>query len=201
MTEQLKESLSAVLDDAADAFELRRVLDETSRNDSLRETLERYQLVKSVLRRESSAQTLRDRVSLQRRVRESLDVAIPDIPNEEVVEPMATPPSASKTRWPLGIGAAAVVLVAASVLYWGSSGSTPESAAPGIVAIPPVETQVVANRARARDVDGSGRSETVDAAVVRRHERYLTFHHRFGTDQQPDAGKVAEPTPAAGTDR
>jgi hypothetical protein len=52
MTEQLRQSLSAVIDDEADAFELRRVLDELERDPSLRETWERYHLIGNVLRGE-----------------------------------------------------------------------------------------------------------------------------------------------------
>ena len=50
MSEQLRESLSAALDDEADAFELRRVLDEAKHNDDLREQWHRFHLVRDLLR-------------------------------------------------------------------------------------------------------------------------------------------------------
>jgi sigma-E factor negative regulatory protein RseA len=52
MTEMLKQSLSAAIDDEADAFELRRVLDELSRDPELRVAWNRYHLIGSALRGE-----------------------------------------------------------------------------------------------------------------------------------------------------
>jgi len=50
MTEQLRESLSAAMDDEADAFELRRVLDEARQDSDLREQWYRFALVRDVIR-------------------------------------------------------------------------------------------------------------------------------------------------------
>ncbi len=52
MTEQLKESLSAVMDGEADEFEIRRVLNEAANDAELRGVWERYHLVRSVMRGE-----------------------------------------------------------------------------------------------------------------------------------------------------
>ena len=52
MSEQLKESLSAVMDGEADEFEIRRVLNETANDSELRGVWERYHLVRSVMRGE-----------------------------------------------------------------------------------------------------------------------------------------------------
>src|SRR5262249_26789102 len=52
MSDQLKESLSAVMDGEADDFELRRALDEMSNDPALRGVWERYHLIGSALRRE-----------------------------------------------------------------------------------------------------------------------------------------------------
>ena len=49
MSEQLRESLSAAMDDEADAFELRRMLDEAQDDEALREQWHRYHLVRDVL--------------------------------------------------------------------------------------------------------------------------------------------------------
>lgn len=64
MTEKLRQSLSAVIDDEADAFELRRVLDELGRDDGLRALWDRYHLIGHSLRGESArpASDLRERV-------------------------------------------------------------------------------------------------------------------------------------------
>jgi sigma-E factor negative regulatory protein RseA len=50
MSEQLRESLSAAMDGEADAFELRRVLDEATQDESLREQWHRLHLMRDVLR-------------------------------------------------------------------------------------------------------------------------------------------------------
>jgi sigma-E factor negative regulatory protein RseA len=52
MSEQLKESLSAVMDGEADEFEIRRVLNEAAEDSELRGVWERYHLVSSVIRGE-----------------------------------------------------------------------------------------------------------------------------------------------------
>ena len=64
MSEKLKEAVSAAIDDEADEFELRRVLDEVHKDPDLKQAWERYHLVGSVLREEhrSADKTLRDRV-------------------------------------------------------------------------------------------------------------------------------------------
>jgi sigma-E factor negative regulatory protein RseA len=54
MSEQLKESLSAVMDDEADAFELRRVLDEASGDEMLRAHWHRLHLMRDIMRGESA---------------------------------------------------------------------------------------------------------------------------------------------------
>lgn len=50
MTEKLRQSLSAAIDDEADAFELRRVVDELGRDPELRAVWDRYHLIGDVLR-------------------------------------------------------------------------------------------------------------------------------------------------------
>lgn len=50
MSEQLKESLSAVMDGEADAFELRRVLDEAKADEDLRERWHRMHLLRDIMR-------------------------------------------------------------------------------------------------------------------------------------------------------
>jgi len=64
MTEKLRQSLSAAIDDEADAFELRRVLDELGRDAELKALWDRYHLIGSVLRgeRPRSPEALRDEV-------------------------------------------------------------------------------------------------------------------------------------------
>ncbi|MEM9623437.1 MAG: sigma-E factor negative regulatory protein [Pseudomonadota bacterium] len=52
MSEQLRESLSAAIDNEADAFELRRVLDEASSDSDLREEWHRMHLIRDMLQDE-----------------------------------------------------------------------------------------------------------------------------------------------------
>ena len=52
MSEKLRESLSANVDDEADEFELRRVLDEVNKNPELKAAWERYHLIGAVMREE-----------------------------------------------------------------------------------------------------------------------------------------------------
>ena len=49
MSDKLKEFLSAAMDDEADEFELRRLLDEASEDESLHAVWRRYHLVRGVL--------------------------------------------------------------------------------------------------------------------------------------------------------
>lgn len=75
MSEKLKESLSAVFDDEADEFELRRVLDEVAKTPELKQSWERYALIGSVMRREKSAEftRMRERVWTEVRLDEAQD--------------------------------------------------------------------------------------------------------------------------------
>jgi len=64
MSEKLKESLSAVVDDEADEFELRRVLDEIGKDPELKQSWERYYLIGSAIRGEGVADfgTMREKI-------------------------------------------------------------------------------------------------------------------------------------------
>jgi len=55
MSEKLKEAVSAAIDDEADEFELRRVLDEVHKDKTLKAAWDRYLLVGAMLRKEHSA--------------------------------------------------------------------------------------------------------------------------------------------------
>ena len=125
MTEQLRQSLSAVVDGEADAFELRRVLDELDRDPELRATWDRYHLIGSVIRGErtlksrSAARVLERRVPLA--VRESAPAA--NNPDGMFSGMAGQAPAArrfrSGRRRPAVVGlavAASVVLAAAIVL-------------------------------------------------------------------------------------
>jgi negative regulator of sigma E activity len=52
VTEKFNEFVSAMLDDEADEFEIRRVLGEIARNSDLKSTWSRYHVISSILKRE-----------------------------------------------------------------------------------------------------------------------------------------------------
>ncbi|HIM36087.1 MAG TPA: hypothetical protein EYM33_11190 [Pseudomonadales bacterium] len=52
MTEKFKEFVSAMLDDEAEEFEIRRVIGEIARNSDLKSTWSRYHVISSILKRE-----------------------------------------------------------------------------------------------------------------------------------------------------
>ena len=97
MTEMLRQSLSAVIDDEADAFELRRVLDELDRNPDLRALWDRYHLIGGVLRGEyrAPAAALRERVwqALARDSGDDEEAQPPRVPALQP-EPAAAPAAA-----------------------------------------------------------------------------------------------------------
>lgn len=88
MSEKLKEAVSAAIDDEADEFELRRVLDEVHKDPALKAAWDRYQLVGAVLRNEYSvvAADLRDAVwaELEMVAVEESPVAVTSIESQPV---------------------------------------------------------------------------------------------------------------------
>jgi sigma-E factor negative regulatory protein RseA len=186
MSDQLRESLSAALDDAADEFELRRVLDETSRNDSLRDTFGRFQLIKSTLRSEVSPLTLRHRSELQRRVREALDVVV-EMPREQPATLDDVLPPAAGHRWQQSAAVAGIAFLAVLGVYFGVGRDTDSPDADAVVASRSVDTRVVSTE----DDDRVGGAVTGEIDAVSnpvsggtgasaqdqtRHEGYLQLH-------------------------
>jgi hypothetical protein len=96
MSEQLKESLSAVMDGEADEFEIRRVLNEAADDSELRGVWERYHLVSSVIRGEGRKRGAR---TLGREFWAQID-ADDATTNSEVV-PVDAPPDTARgaPRW------------------------------------------------------------------------------------------------------
>jgi sigma-E factor negative regulatory protein RseA len=108
MSEKLKQSLSAVFDDEADEFELRRVLDEVAKNPELKQSWERYTLIGSVMRREKVAEFTRMRERVWSEVR--LDEDQDRLPLLSGVESEVNEPASS-----VGPGRWASMAVAATV--------------------------------------------------------------------------------------
>jgi negative regulator of sigma E activity len=140
MSEQLKEALSAAMDNETDAFELRRVLDEASGDPELREQWHRMHMVRDVLRREP----YQDGTDLRRRIWTEME-ELDSLPQDDVVTD-SDPQSGDKVNWLGRIAGAAVAVVVAALVVMNadllSSDSDPveivqtESAIPVIPVIP-----------------------------------------------------------------
>ena len=116
MSEKLKQSLSAVIDDEADEFELRRVLDELNTDAQLRGLWERYHLVGSLLRQECVHEPLamRERVWLNLDQETFRGESQEDV--GQIVGQEAQAPEAAAGRFGRGVGLAVAASVAFAVV-------------------------------------------------------------------------------------
>ena len=130
MSEKLKQSLSAVMDDEADEFETRRVLDEIQRDDALREMWERYHMVSSVMRGETLAPK-----AAKARFWAALDGDEAPAVEEVVVDRAPLPQSRKHLGRVAGVAVAATV-AAVVIITFGLPQET--SRAPELAAVPPV---------------------------------------------------------------
>lgn len=111
MTEKLRQSLSAVIDDEADAFELRRVLDELGRDGELRVLWDRYHLIGNVMRGERG----RPPAGLRDRVWDALESTAETVPVDAAPGVAALP--AASAPAPSRLGRMTGLAVAASVAF------------------------------------------------------------------------------------
>ena len=117
MSEKLRESLSAVVDDEADEFELRRVLDELAKDPGLKASWARYHMIGTVLRGEYT----RNATGLKERVWQELAMdSLPDPQEQEPAESDAllnpAAGSAHRRRWlSLGVAAGVAFLVVVGI--------------------------------------------------------------------------------------
>jgi sigma-E factor negative regulatory protein RseA len=170
MSDQLKESLSAVMDGEADEFEIRRSLDEVSNDPALRGVWERYHLVGSVLRGEPRGTAN----SLGERFWKRVDG---DEFADDIVESTFTAPS-PKPRWSQWgqrvAGVAVAAGVAAAVIVGFRVDQTPnvESAKVAVVepTVPPASMALF---------DDETRGQAMPAALdVQRAHAYMLHHAR-----------------------
>lgn len=180
MSETLKEALSAVVDDEADEFELRRVLDELDKDAELRGLWSRYHLVGSVLRgeRPTAADTLRERVwnSLE----QDLGGAEPALRDASGAA-RASAPAAARPGWlgpRLGVAVAASVALAV-VLGIAMTGETENPAGPALVQteVAPLTsgTPVLVEQAVAPAGD-LRLARDVSPSDLRRARAYMLYH-------------------------
>jgi len=205
MSEQLKEALSAALDDEADEFELRRVLDEAGRDESLRETFERYQLIQAIMRGEANVRTVGQRALLQRRVRVAMDVdvASPTVEDDDQHDADVAPDDRAGwmprvAAFVAAFGAVLAVYLGAGTLLPGADDSTGVNDV-AQVGLPSLTTPVTSTR----EMDSLPAAEAVpglselDTDVRQRHERWLTVHEDAGTDPGlPPVESTDQPMPS-----
>ncbi len=134
MSEKLRESLSAIVDDEADEFELRRVLDELEKNSELKTSWDRYHLIGSVMRHEYPERA----TLLREKVWQALDMEQIEV-EKDAAEPIieSATGSAGRTPWLgrlTGLGVAASVALAV-VLGLNTINDTPGTAAPEVAAV------------------------------------------------------------------
>jgi sigma-E factor negative regulatory protein RseA len=206
MTEKLRQSLSAVIDDEADAFELRRVLDELARDPELRGLWERYHLIGNALRGECAAlpAALPDRVW---RALAVPDEAGPVTGAEGVDGEGATAPGAGRP-WRDRVGRITGLAVAASVAFavvlgfnsLSTGGSSPgaqlagssDSAVSNVQAVQGAAApDATGQRADRRIVDARIADSRVNLATeispsdVRRAQAYILHHTQHQALNQP----------------
>jgi sigma-E factor negative regulatory protein RseA len=183
MTEKLKQSLSAAIDDEADAFELRRVLDELSRDPGLLALWDRYHLIGSVLRGDRKPVP----IDLRERVWNALQAA-PDESEEDLTSTVreadttvVVPAAATQRRSYLGryTGLAVAASVAfAVVLGFGGMWSGDELQSGELIA---TDTAGVMTGAAAPAI-GDASAPAVDLASevspsdVQRAQAYILHH-------------------------
>lgn len=184
MTEMLRQSLSAAVDDEADAFELRRVLDELDRDPQLREAWARYHLIGAVMRGERRVPGAgRSDGDLGERVWHALSA-----PPAEAAEAMAGAvllqgdAQPSRRRW---VGRTTALAVAASaafavVIGFDALQSPPPSTAPAVAVeapVQPIAVPVVSGPAiEERGVPRLRQASEVSASDVRRAHAYMLRH-------------------------
>jgi sigma-E factor negative regulatory protein RseA len=169
MSEQLKESLSAVMDGEADEFEIRRVLNEAENDPELRGVWERYHLVRSVMRGEGRTRSA-DRLSA--RFWTEIDAA-DATPVSNVLEVTADKPRSIWSTWgqrAAGVAVAAGVAAAVVIGYRGSESTTAPPAQVAVVAQP------VSGNLIAQFDDEIGR-QTVPAALDLQRAHAYMLHH------------------------
>lgn len=133
MSEKLRESLSAVVDDEADEFELRRVLDELAKDPGLKASWERYHMIGTVLRNEyaPNCSGLRERVWQELAMESDFERPAGEPEPAAIAESREARPRAA-ARWTslaVAAGVAFVVVVGVGSLEFGAP--APETAEAG----------------------------------------------------------------------
>jgi len=131
MSEQLKESLSAVMDGEADEFEIRRVLNEAAGDPELRGVWERYHLVRSVMRGEGGTKGA-DRLSTRFWTQIDSGDETRAVGNSEPIDTGARAPRSNWMTWGQRVAGLAVAagVAAAVVIGYRTDEAAKEQAVP-----------------------------------------------------------------------
>jgi len=183
MSEQLKESLSAVMDGEADEFEIRRVLNEAADDPELRGVWERYHLVSSVMRGEGRGGIRAD--ALTTRLWTAIDSeAVPDHDDPTEIESNATPLRRSRWgSWGQRIAGVAVAAgVAAAVIVGFRGEDTNISATPAVAVVEPAAAPATAalfgDEARDKAVPTAALDVQRAHAYMLHHARHVSLNNR-----------------------
>lgn len=171
MSEQLRESLSALMDGEANAFEVRRVLDEVRRDAKLRTAWIRWQRVSATLQ----GGAMPTGSNLADRVWAGLES---DPATAAGQEPLAHQRNWRRlAAWAAASAAAVAVIVAAQFATLGGSGE----AAPQVASVPePTDRPVVAEPPRLPSGGPLPQTRNVDV--------YMLQHMQQKAVNQPDVG-------------
>jgi sigma-E factor negative regulatory protein RseA len=176
MTEQLRESLSAVMDGEADEFEIRRVLDEAATDPELRGVWERYHLMRSVMRGEGHGRTRTEVLTSRLWAQiEREDATGTDESAEAIVESIADPLRASSGRkWGQRITGAAIAAGVAAAVILGFGNGEQSNTSNEVAVIEPVQTPASAAMVGDTTTD---EGPVVPAALdVQRVHAYMLHH-------------------------
>jgi sigma-E factor negative regulatory protein RseA len=179
MSEKLRESLSATVDDEADEFELRRVLDEMEKDPDMRDTWERYHLIGTHMRGE----TMGRRSDLREEVWAALDLensgSSADLHEPVSVADDGNMPPVRKLGRMVGLAVAATVAFAVVIGIGGFDlgDSTVPAVAVNTVNIESSELQL---------------SSEVSATDMQRANAYMMHHVQQQALNQPDVASFVK---------
>lgn len=188
MSEQLKESLSAVMDGEADEFEIRRVLNEAAEDAELRGVWERYHIVRSVMRgegRKLGAGTLGREFWAQIDA-DIVAASSAAAPSESEPETGGTAPRLTWNQRIAGVAVAASVAAAVVVGFGGGSDDDVVAPSPQVAQVQSSDIQT----APVALVDDEGRPIDVypSAPDLQRAQAYMLHHaHQVALTNQTRA--------------
>ena len=153
MTERLRESLSALMDDAADDLELARVIRAMDEDEEVGATWSRYHLVSAVLRgNDVAALEVRDRVAISYDTAGTTDAAEHAAPVAEAVPSAGGAPARGMPAWMSFAAAATVTLAVVVGFQWPAD----DAGAPAVAAAPLEDLGPVRTDPRALRSAGQG---------------------------------------------